>query len=968
MIFCAGTTSLLAQGQATRPAASAAPVAGNSKIVGVVLDAETQKPVEFATVALTPANSDKPLDGTVCDDQGKFTITKVAPGTYNLVVTFIGYETQTVKDIVVPDKKDEINVGVIKIGTGAKLLNEVVVEGQKALIEEKVDRTIYNAENDQTARGGDATDVLKRVPMLSVDMDGNVSMRGSSNVRVLINNKPSTIMATSIADALKQIPADQIKSVEVITSPSAKYDAEGSAGIINIITKKNTLEGLTLNVDAGVGTRGSNLGLNGNYRKGKMGFSIGGWGRANYNVNGKFESNQTTLSSLDADAVTSINTQRADTRNSGLFGNYNLGWDYDINEKNFMTASVRFGARNGKNYQDNLFTGTSIDGNMNSSLTDVVTEDLSNNVDANLSYTHLYAKPQRELSFMGSFSRNNRDNNFDRITKEINETPAAGGTRNLNNSYNQEMTFQVDYQTPISTNQMLEFGGKDIMRKVFSDFAYYTRDENGNYILETNQALSNNLNYSQNIAGGYLSYTYTTPSNYSFKAGGRYEYTTIDAYTKTESDINIPAYGAFVPSVNISRKFSNGKTLKAAYNRRIQRPSIRFLNPNIQSSNQLDATQGNPSLDPEYSNNYELSYSTFIKGTNLNFSAFWRNTNNAIQEVRNVEVVNDSLQRVLTTYQNIGQEDAVGMNIFASVNVGKLMLNGGTDIYYSMLKNNSPSAQYNASNSGWVFSYRLFGNYNLSKGWGFQFFGFYRGRQVQLQGTQGGFGIYSLGLKKDFNNKKGSIGFGAENFFTTAFKIRSELSSPLVQRNSLTELHNMSFRVNISYRIGKMSMDNKPKRRRSISNDDLKEGGDGGGDIGGGQGGGGQGGGRQGGGGGQAIKPAITPPADTAAVVNAAGKWAYTIESPQGGGGTLTIIKEGDALKGSIKNNRFNSENQLSNVTLKGNELSFGYEVNMGGNAMQIGVTAIITGDTMVGNMTVGQFGTFPLNAKREAQ
>src|SRR5688572_11980780 len=341
---------------------------GNAKIYGAVIDAETNQPVEYANVALLDPATQKPVDGAVCDDKGKFEIPKVATGTYSISISFIGYETQTIEKITVEEKRDDVNLGTIKLGASTKVLNEVVVEGQKQLIEERVDRTIYNAENDITSKGGDATDVLKKVPMLSVDLDGNVTLRGSQNIRVLINNKPSTIMASSIADALKQIPADQIKTVEVITSPSAKYDAEGTGGIINIITKKNTLQGATLNVDAGVGLRGSNLGLNGNYRKGKMGFSLGGWGRSNYNVKGEYENTQTVGS------TTTI--QSASSRNHGLFGNYNLGWDYDIDTKNTIAASVRFGVRNGEKHQDDLTR--IVDGSV-TSLADILSNDQSNN-------------------------------------------------------------------------------------------------------------------------------------------------------------------------------------------------------------------------------------------------------------------------------------------------------------------------------------------------------------------------------------------------------------------------------------------------------------------------------------------------------------------------------------------------------------------------------------------------------------
>ena len=210
---------------------------GNAKITGSLIDSASATPVEFASIALLNNKTGKPIDGTIADAKGKFTLSKLAPGEYRLQYTFIGYKTIE-SAVITLVKGSDINVGTIKLPADTQTLGEVTVTGQKALIEEKVDRLVFNAEKDLTSKGGDASDVLKRVPMLSVDLDGNVSLRGSQNIRVLINNKPSTIVAANVADALKQLPADMIKTVEVITSPSAKYDAEGAAGIINIVTKK----------------------------------------------------------------------------------------------------------------------------------------------------------------------------------------------------------------------------------------------------------------------------------------------------------------------------------------------------------------------------------------------------------------------------------------------------------------------------------------------------------------------------------------------------------------------------------------------------------------------------------------------------------------------------------------------------------------------------------------------------------
>lgn len=800
--------------EAVIPGTAQAAPKGSAKIVGFLLDSTDSKPVEFATLALINTKTNKPVDGTVADGVGKFTLNKVAVGSYKIVVSFIGYESKTIF-VSVSEKNDDQDLGVIKLQQSSKMLSEVTVEGQRALIEERVDRTVYNAEKDATNRGGDATDVLKKVPMLSVDLDGNPSLRGSTSVKVLINNKPSTIMASSIADALRQIPADMIKTVEVITSPSARYDAEGSAGIINIVTKKNTLQGLTLSFDSSAGVRGSNLSLNGNFRNKNWGMSLGGFGRSEYNVNGKFESTQITQSN----GLETRNFQTAETRREGLFGNYQLGFDWDINKFNSITSSVRFGLRNGNNWQDGL---KQVRNGVVSSIRNTNSLDESANVDINIDYTKTFAKAQREFSILTMYSRNNRANDFYNLIMNPRSTMSEimSSIKNENTSYNEEATFQMDYQTPISKNQMLEFGAKGITRNVTSDYQSFIAGADRIY-KEVNSAIlpSNVFDYLQNIWGTYGSYTLTTKNKWSIKAGARYEYTDISAsFLKKEGQNTvIPPYGVLVPSFNMSKTFKSG-TWRFSYNRRLQRPGIQSLNPNVNATNPLNISVGNPTLAPEFTNNYEVSYSKFIKQTYISTSFFVRNSTGAISQIR--EVRGDTVK---TTSQNIGNEDAYGMNVNLNINLSnKLMIGGGGDLSYMVLANNVPDPLLNARNEGLQTNFRVYGNYNIGNGWGAQIFSFYRVNQVQLQGSQGGFGIYSLSLRKDFKNKKGSIGFGAENFLTpNGFIIRSETQTPVINSKSENTLRNMNFKINFTYRIGKMSF-GPTKKKKSVNNDDTK--------------------------------------------------------------------------------------------------------------------------------------------------
>lgn len=794
-----------------------------ARIIGVAKDLKTGDAVAYATAALYASGTDTNIAGGVADGDGKFFIAGFEPGTYDLKITFLGFETKVVKGIKVTSPTGDINLGNIEMTDEGVALEEVTVQGQRDLIEERVDRTIYKAENDKTTAGGDATDVLRRVPMLSVDFDGNVSMRGSSNIQVLIDNRPSAITASSIADALRQIPADEIKAVEVITSPSARFDAEGTSGVINIITKKNNFQGMTLNVNSGFGLRGSNLSLNGAARKGKFGFSLGGFGRAGYNINGRFENEQ--LLTLQDNSIARI-LQSADTERSDIFGRYNFGVDYEIDKFNFLTGSVNFGLRNSNSKQNNFLTQNFQGGQLLRSAlrsTDVVDE--SNSIDVSVNYTKTFEKKGKEFSLLTLYSRNNRENSFVNSLFEDDLETINSRLRNDNPSRNEEFTAQLDFVSPLGKDgsSILEYGAKNILRKAYSDFAYFQADgADGEYVEDTRPSRSNDFSYDQNVTAGYGSYTFSLLKNYTLKTGLRYEYTTINADFKTETTVNIPSYGTFVPSINASRKMKNGNLIKAAYNKRISRPSLRFLNPNIEASNPLQISQGNPTLDPELTDNFELGYSTFIKGTVLNFTSFYRNTTGSIQSVRTIQ--DDGV--IFTTFENIGREQAIGGSVFFNINASsKLSFNGGFDTYYAILDNGISDPGLAAQNEGFVISGRMFGNYTLPKDWQVQLFTFARGRRVELQGSSGGFAAYGLSLNKQFAEKRGSIGFGAENFLAKEFIIRNEIITPTIMQNSTAAIRNLNFKVNFSYRIGKLSMDQgRPRKRKSVTNDDLKEG------------------------------------------------------------------------------------------------------------------------------------------------
>ena len=782
------------------------------KIVGSLVDSMTNLPVEFATVAIRRPGAEKDINGSISDDRGNFKITELKLGKYDVVVSFIGYATRTVQNIELTPQKPDADIGTLMLVTDNVILDEVEVVGQAAVIENKVDRIVYNADKDNSTRGGDATDVLQKVPLLSVDMDGNISLRGSQNIQILVNGKPSGMFSSNVGDALKMIPADQIKSVEVITTPTAKYDAEGSGGIVNIITKKKSIDGFSGSVNTSVGNRQNNGNLSLSIAKGR--FGLNGSGGFFYSVPQDAPTSFLREDFID-NQVRSL-TQKGITENSRLGFRGQAGAFYDINAYNSINTNINFRGfsfdRIG--YSDAIFSDPILDLSQSYRL---INDGRTgrNGFDWNTDYTKKFEKKDQELVFAFQLSGDNSDNNTLTGT-ESDIFELQRDERNFNDGKNREYTFQVDYTHPFSEAFKLEVGGKSILRRIESDSRYlvFNFDES-DYLIDNLR--SNLFNYNQDVIAGYTSLTVNIDKNYSLIAGVRYEHTTIEGFFEEGENPFNNQYDNLVPSIIISRKFKNFSSLKLSFVQRLQRPSLANINPFIDLSDTRNISFGNPSLAPELTNQFDLGFTTFIKGSILNTSVYYRRTTDAIERFLTINESGISE----TTFRNLGVQDNVGANMFTSVPITKRWtLRGSFDINWFTIESTIP--EVDISNNG--VQYRIFGNSSLSfkKGLKIDMFGFFNSPRPSLQGTFPSFSMYALGISQEVFKKRGSIGIRLVSPFQEFLAFKTELEGEnFVQTNTF----NVPFRsigANFSYRFGKLNF-RAQQRRSKIKNDDVKQ-------------------------------------------------------------------------------------------------------------------------------------------------
>ena len=583
------------------------------KISGVIIDTLSNAPVSFATISIKKTGRKKILNGTLSEDDGSFSIPDLGPGIYDLEISFIGYATKVIDSITTTKKKPDNNIGTIFIKSTDYLLDEVEVTAQRALIENKVDKIVFNAEDDSSVAGGEATDVLRKVPLLSVDLDGNVSLRGSQNVRILINGKPSGMFSSNVADALKMFPADQIKKVEVISAPGAKYDGEGSAGIINIITKKENVEGVAGTINASAGNRQNNANVTLNVGKGRFGFTTNG--SVYYST--PVDATNNFLRTAESGEVLYSLDGVTNTSRLGFNGSASAFYDFNAYNSLNMSATLRgfgsdqestslgdfgFFAFDRTSEGDNLFSG----------------------YDINLDYTKKFeSNDKRELVFAGQYSGNVQ--NQDNLVTDVLLTGELFRDDDIRNEGdNVEITAQVDYVEPIGKGGKLETGVKTVIRRIDSDSRFLPDLGRSNIFL-----------YDQDVYAGYASFNFVL-GKLNFVTGMRYEHTDIRGDGDELNQQFANGYDNFLPNIAISRSFKNFRTLKVSYSKRIQRPSLFFINPFRNITDLGNVSQGNPSLDPELVNQIEVGYNTNILGFSIFGTGYYRRSTSLIESVATV--------------------------------------------------------------------------------------------------------------------------------------------------------------------------------------------------------------------------------------------------------------------------------------------------------------------------------------------
>jgi len=779
---------------------------------GSVTDSATGKPLAFATLVLQNAKTKTPVKNFISKEDGSFEFSVTDSLDWLLVIAFTGYDNKTIS--IIKGKSEDL--GQVSLKASGKQMKEVTVVAVRPVIKRDLDGITYDVSADPETPVLDALDMMRKVPLLSVDASDNIKLKGKSNYKILINGKESALMAKNPSDVLRSMPATNIERIEVITTPPAKYDAEGLAGIINIITKKKIDEGYNIGVNGRLNTVwGPGINLNGTFKQGKFGFS----GYVGYNVrhsqtNGiggeqDFFSDNSSLVQQGTNTAAAHNT----------YGNAELSYEFD--SLNLLTGSFEF--YTGNYSQDGNQLSNFYDSNKTITQAYRIMSGASNGfggMDASLNYQRGFRKDKNRLltlSYKYSYSPN---------TQNVNNT--VSDTFNFylpdykqnNHAGNSEHTIQLDYVHPFKRVN-LEAGAKTILRNNFSNY------ESSNYNdvtkeYEVNPSQTNDFNYDQDIYSIYNSYS-AKWDKWNAKAGLRLEHTTVNADFVSSSSTVKQDYNNLIPSLSVQRNLKNSN-ISLGYTDRISRPGIYQLNPFVDESNPNFITTGNPNLQPEINHTFELNYSTFSKNS-VTAGISYAFSNNSIQTVTHLQAVsNGSLidTTTVTTYENLGSNKTLGLNLninFTSVKNLSISLN--SQLSHIWLKGTYNGQFY--TNEGYTGNAFLNMGFKFGNGYRIGFDAGYFSGDVNLQGKTSAYIFNSYVFSKTFFNKKLTLSAVMNNPYSQFFKFTSTTTTPDFYQSNYNQIFYRSFALRFNFKFGKLNSDIK-RNQRGINNDDKKAG------------------------------------------------------------------------------------------------------------------------------------------------
>ena len=789
----------------------------NSKVIvsGTVTDSETNIPLEYATISVFNVNSENVINGVITDSNGEFSI-ELSKGNYDFKVEFISFKIKYYKNINV---NNPLSLGTIELSIDENILDEIEVIGEKTEIEIKLDKTVYNIGKDLTLKGNSVSDVLDNLPSVEVDIDGNVSLRGNESVRILINGKPSGLVGISSNEALKQFPSESVDKVEVITSPSARYNAEGTAGIINIILRKSKLIGFngSLSLNSGYPER-YGVSANLNYRTKKLNF----FNNIGYNTRtseGSFINETEYYTDQPINNFLNENGVRDSERNSNYL---NTGIEYFISDKTSVVGSYVSRKSDGfTNNTNNVSQNFNAISKFSERLEKESEIDDTNEFSINL--THDFNKEGHVLTMDYQKEKSSENENGFISNSQLKPIFTKYLSERVDTDEIQESElFKIDYVLPIKKDGQFELGFRRNNQYQDIDYLAENEDLNGNFVNDLN--LSNTLLYNEKVNAFYTQYG-NKNNKFSYLLGLRYEESKTTVKQLANNTNNVKNYNDFFPTLNLSYQIKENETITFGYNRRIRRARSYFINPFPSKSSATNIFQGNPNIDPTYSNGIDLGYLKRYDKLTLNGSIYYRKETGVFtfisENTGNFVLVNEILVPVLRrTPINLASNKQIGLELNANFNQSKnWRLNGSLNFYESETLGEYMGIVYDSKNLTW--SGRLSNNLKLFSSVDWQTSFRYRAPQKTAVSERKA-SIYSnTAFSKDLLKDKITLTFKVNDIFETG-KWRIESFNENYRSYSESNWRGgRTLELNLIYRFNQK----KKESRNSGDYNDYSEGG-----------------------------------------------------------------------------------------------------------------------------------------------